>query len=355
MKQDISLLERLTNAAGVSGYEGKIAEIMAQELKGLGRISHDKLGSIICEKRGAQDKPRIMIAAHMDEIGFMVKQITKQGFIKFVFLGGWVTHYLPSQRVMLKTSRGDIPGVIGSKPSHFMTPEERKRAPTPEQLFIDVGAADRKEVERLGVKPGDPIVPDASLQPMANPDYLLSKAFDDRLGCAVMIGVLKNIRKKRHPNTVFGVGTVQEEIGLRGARTAVHKINPDIAIICEMGLAQDMPGGQPDPLVSLGKGPKINLFDRGMIPNLALRDWTIETARKARIPYQLDVSERTANDAAVIHLNAEGVPTIYIGTPGRYVHSDSSLIYKPDFDNAVRLVTEIVLRLDAKKAKSFTR
>lgn len=354
-KEVLSLLERLTNTPGVSGYEGRVAEIMAREFKGIGRISYDKLGSIICEKRGAKDKPRIMIAAHMDEVGFMVKQITEQGFIKFTFLGGWVPQHLPSQRVVIKTNKGDIPGVIGAKPIHLMGEEERKRVTDKEKLYIDVGAKDKKEVERLGVRPGDPIIPDANFRTMANPDYLLAKAWDDRAGCAVVISVLKNIRNKRHPNTVFGVGTVQEEIGLRGARTAVHKVNPDVAFICEVGPAQDTPTGEVSPLVSLGKGPKINLYDRGMIPNLKLRDFVIDVAERVKIPYQLDVSERTMNDGAFIHLHAEGVPALYIATPGRYIHSTSSIIYKPDFDKVVRLITEVVLRLDEPKARTFSR
>jgi endoglucanase len=291
----------------------------------------------------------------MDEIGFMVKQITEQGFVKFTMLGGWVHQNLPSQRVFIRTSKGDVPGVIGSKPVHLMSEEEKGKIPDKKTLYIDIGAKDKKAVEQLGVRPGDPIIPEAVFHPMKDPNYLMAKAWDDRAGCAVFISVLKALKKREHPNTVYGVGTVQEELGMRGARTAVNLVNPDIAFICETGPAQDTPGNETPPLVMLGKGPKINLYDRGMIPHLKLRDFVIEAAQRAKIPCQLDVSEQSINDGAYIHLHAAGVPTIYIGVPARYIHSTAGIIYKPDFDNTVRLLTEVTLRLDDKTVRAFSK
>ena len=190
-KQKIDLLKRLTNATGVAGFEQDVANIIEQELKDITRISYDKLGSIICEKQGTRDRPRIMLAAHMDEVGFMVKFITDKGLIKFSILGGWFPPRLPSQRVVIKTSKGDVPGVIGSKTHAVMSAEEKKGVVDKRDLYIDIGAKDPKDVARLGVRIGDPAVPESSFTRMANPDYLLAKAWDDRAGCAVFISVLR--------------------------------------------------------------------------------------------------------------------------------------------------------------------
>ncbi|MBI4713003.1 MAG: M42 family metallopeptidase [Planctomycetes bacterium] len=354
-KETLDLLKRLTSVNGVPGYEDEVSNLIRKELDGLTDISYDKLGSIICAKKGASERPRIMLPGHMDEVGFMVKTITEQGFIKFTMLGGWYHPQLLCQRVIIKTHKGEIPGIIGAKAPHQMSEEERNKLPDKKSLFIDVGAADKKAAEKLGVRPGDPIIPDSPFTVMANPDYLMAKAWDDRLGCALFISVINELKRKRHPNTVYGVGTVQEEVGIRGAQTAVDVVNPDIAIICEVGLAQDTPGTEDKDLGTLSKGPQINIYDRGMIPHLKLRDFVIETARTKKIPYQLQVTEGGATDGAAIHIHAEGVPTIYIGVPTRYIHGHSGIIHRADYDNAVKLITEVVLKLDEKTVKRFTK
>ncbi|MEK7449356.1 MAG: M42 family metallopeptidase [Planctomycetota bacterium] len=350
----LKLLEKLSLASGVAGFESEIAEIIESELKGFTKISYDKMGSIVCAKRGTSDTPKVMLPGHMDEIGFMTTLITEDGFIKFVMLGGWNHTQLPSQRVMIKTSKGNVPGVIGSKPPHLMAEEERNKPIEKKALFIDIGAKDKKETTKLGVRPGDPIVPDAPFTVMANPDYIMAKAWDDRIGCALFIEVLKELKGKRHPNTVYGVGTVQEEVGLRGARTAANKVNPDVALVCDVGLAQDIPGGEKS-MGTLGKGPQINLYDRGMIPNLRLRDFVIATAEKKKIPYQLEALEGGSTDGAMIHIHAEGVPSIYIGVPTRYIHSHAGIIHRADYENTIRLITELVFRFDAKTVRKFSK
>ena len=350
----MDLLKRLTEAEGIPGYEGSIADIMTAELKGLGDISYDKLGCIICEQKGASAAPRIMIPGHMDEVGFMVTRITDEGFIKFTMLGGWLPQYLPAQRVVIKTSAGNLPGIIGAKPIHLMTEEERKKIPDKNDLYIDIGVENKKDAQTRGVKPGDPIIPQGPLTVLANPDYLLAKAWDDRIGCAVVIEVLKALKGKKHPNTVFGVGTVQEEVGLRGAHTSVRKINPDVALVCDVGLAQDVPKGEKGVGV-LGKGPLITIYDRGMIPNLVLRDFVIKVAEDKKIPYQIQALEGGATDGGAIHIHAEGVPSIYIGIATRYIHSHSGIIHRADYENTVRLIIESVLRLDSRQMRRFSR
>lgn len=354
--QRLDLLKRLVEASGVSGHEVEVSEIIAEALKELTTISYDKMGSIICEKKGTSDRPKVMLPGHMDEIGFMVKLITEEGFIKFTMLGSWVHEHLPSQRVVIKTPKGSLPGVIGSKPPHVMEREGGylRRTTDRKELYIDIGAKDKKDAIRLGVKPGDPIIPEGPFVQMAHPDYLLAKAWDDRVGCGLFIEVIKVLKGKRHPNTVLGVGTTQEEVGLRGAHTSVRKVNPDVAIICEVSVAQDVPGGEKGAGV-LGKGPQISLYDSGMIPNLSLRDFVISVAEQKKIPYQVGVMERGATDGASIHIHAEGVPSIYIGVPSRYIHSHAGIINRVDYENTIRLITEVVLRLNERQVRKFSR
>jgi putative aminopeptidase FrvX len=351
----LNMLKRLTEAHGVGGYENDIADIMADELKDIGPISYDKLGSIICTKQSTSATPKIMIPAHMDEIGFIVKLITNEGFIKCTMLGGWLPQQLPGQSMIVKTHKGNLLGVFGSRPPHHLTAEERQKPMTMKDLYIDIGAKDKKDAERMGVRPGDPITPKTELVQLTNPEYLLAKAWDDRVSCAVFIEVLRNLKNKKHPNTVYGVGTVQEEIGVRGAKTSVNVINPDIALICDVSLAEDVPGGEAKGQVALNKGPVINLYDAGMIPHPPLRQFVVEVAQKEKIPFQFELDEGSATDAAVIHVHDQGVPAICIGVPTRYIHSHAGILTKTDFDNTVKLITALVIRLDEKKVRSFSR
>jgi len=370
-KETVEMLKRLTDVSGVPGYESEISEAIRKELSDSVStrtqpkarrselsdsvtFSYDKLGSIICEKKGSSASPKIMIPGHMDEVGFMVTRITEEGYIKFTMLGGWLPQYMPAHRVIIKTAKGDVPGIIGAKPIHLMSEEERKKSIDKKDLFIDIGVNDNEDAARIGVRPGDPIIPVAAFTKMANPDYLLAKAWDDRIGCALFIDVIKALKGKKHPNTIYGVGTVQEEVGTRGAHTAVRKINPDVALVCDVGIAQDVPGGEKGVGV-LGKGPQITIYDRGMIPNLALRDLIINTAEKSRIPYQIQSLEGGGTDGGPIHISAQGVPCIYLGVPTRYIHCHSGIIHKADYDNTVRLITEVVLKLDAKTVAGFTK
>lgn len=353
-KETAEMLKRLTDAGGVPGYESAVAEAIRAELKGLAEFFYDKLGSIICRKQGSAAAPKIMLPGHMDEVGFMVTRITDEGFLRFTMLGGWLPQYLLAQRVTIKTSKGDLPGIIGAKPIHVMSEDERKKVIDKKDLFIDIGVKDKKEAVRAGVRPGDPVIPVTSFTTMANPDYLMAKAWDDRLGCALFIDLIKNLKGKKHPNTVYGVGTVQEEVGTRGAHTSVRAINPDVALVCEVGIAQDVPGGDKG-LGALGQGPQISIYDRGMIPNIGLRDFIIGTAEKNRIPYQIQVMEGGSTDGGPIHISAQGVPCVYIGVPTRYIHCHSGIISKTDYDYTLRLITELALKLDAKTVRSFTK
>jgi putative aminopeptidase FrvX len=348
-------LKTLTETDGVPGYEEEIRALLRGFMEPLGEISQDKLGSLICRQPG--DGPKVMLAGHMDEIGFMITHITKDGFLRFVQLGGWWDQVLLGHRVVIKTRKGEVTGVIGAKPPHIVDPEERKKVVKKDQMYIDIGATSKEEVEEAGIRSGDPAVPQADFAVMANGKSLLSKAFDNRVGCAIAIDALRHFQNSDHPNDLYGVATVMEEVGLRGARTSAHAIDPDVAIILEVDIAGDVPGIRPEQSkATLGKGPTIILFDRGMIPNLKLRDLFIDTAAELEIPLQLSgYTVGGSTDGAAIHLHGTGVPTVVIGVASRHIHSHGSIIHRDDYENAVKLVTAVVARLDADTVEGFTK
>jgi endoglucanase len=349
------LLKELTEANGIPGYEAPIREIVRKYLNPLGKLSQDKTGSVICQKNGASEAPRVMLAGHMDEIGFMVKHVTKEGFIKFLPLGGWFDQVLLGQRVVIQTRKGDVVGVIGAKPPHMLSAEERRKVVEKKDMYIDIGAIGKDEVDQAGVRLGDPIIPQAVFIPLANGKTYLSKAFDDRVGVAMIVSALQELQSQKHPNSIFGVATVQEEIGVRGATTSVRAVDPDVAIVLEVDIAGDIPGIKAEEsAVKLGGGPTVLLYDARMVPNLPLRDFVIDTAEELGIPIQLSSVLGGATDGAAIHLHKTGVPTVVLGVPSRHIHSHSSMIHRDDYDQAVRLLVALLKRLDAATVTSFT-
>ncbi|OGF48809.1 MAG: peptidase M28 [Candidatus Firestonebacteria bacterium RIFOXYA2_FULL_40_8] len=354
-KESIMLLKELTDAPGVSGYEREVSAIMEKHLKSYAKVTRDRIGSIIFEKKGTGNGPKIMIPGHMDEIGFMVRFVTEEGFIKFLPLGGWYDQVILSQRVIIKTSKGDITGVVGSKPPHLLTPEERAKVLEKKDMFIDIGASSKKEAEEdYGVMPGDAIIPDSPFTQMKNKKLLMAKAFDDRMGCALVVEIIKALKNIKHPNTVYGVGTVQEEVGIRGAKTSAFAVDPDVCLVAEVGIANDVPGTSPEQITGkLGKGPGISILDNSMIPNVKLRELALSVAKKNKIPVQL-FSLTGGTDGGAVHLNARGVPSLYIGLPTRYIHTHVGIINIDDYENTLKLMLELVKVLDAKTVQGLT-
>lgn len=349
------LLKDLTEAHGVPGYEIPIRAVVRKYMESLGDLTQDRLGSVICKQKGDSDKPRVMLAGHMDEIGFMVKQITKEGFIKFLPLGGWFDQVLLGQRVLIKTSKGDVTGVIGAKPPHLLTAEERAKVVLRKDMYIDIGAGSESEVQTAGVRVGDPVVPRADFQILTNGKTYLSKAFDDRLGVALMVSVLQVLKERTHPNTVYAAATVMEEVGLRGAATSVDVIQPDVAIILESDIAGDVPGIKPEESsVKMGGGPSMLVYDTRMIPNLKLRDLVLEVAKDIKVNLQLSSVEGGSTDGGVIHIYKTGVPTVVLAVPARHIHSHSSIIHRKDYEDAVMLLVELLTRLDMKRVGELT-
>ncbi len=349
-----TLLKELTEAFGPPGHEAEIAGILKKHLRGLGSVTQDRLGSVICRQNGKADEPRIMMAGHMDEVGFMVKGITKEGFIKFLPMGGWWGHVLLAHKVRIRTAKGDVIGVVGSKPPHELQEDERRKVMELKDMFIDVGATSTFDVKkRLGIRPGDPIIPEAEFSVMSNDRLYLAKALDNRVGCALVVDALRKLSKTPHPNAVYGVATTMEEVGLRGAQTSVAAVKPQVAIALDVGIAHDTPGSQSDGEEKLGGGVGILVYDATLIPNVKLRNLAIDICEKQKIPYHLGTVERGGTDAGRFHIYDQGVPSLVIFIPTRYIHSHSTIMDRKDYDAAVKLLVELSKRLDRKTVEAL--
>ncbi len=358
MDDTLQMMKDLTEAPGVPGQEGAVREVMEKYLAPLGELISDKLGSVVASNTGQgadpDSAPKVLLAGHMDEVGFLVTMIDDNGFLKFQTLGGWWEQVMLAQRVLVKTHKGDLVGVFGSKPPHILTPDERKKMVQKNDMFIDIGVMSKQEAIDAGVRPGDPVVPVCPFTVMANDKMLLAKAWDNRFGCALAIQTLKEVADD-HPNTVYAGATVQEEVGLRGATTLSQMIKPDVGISIDVGIAGDTPGVKAhEAQGKLGKGPVILIYDGSLIPNLKLRNLFVDVAEAEGIPYQFDSVAAGGTDGGRIQMAGEGVPTINIGVPSRYIHSAASIINLDDFNNAARLIVAVLKRLDAATVAGLT-
>ena len=351
------LLGELSNASGPSGFEGPVRAILEREMRSAGlEISTDGLGSIVGVIRGPADGPRIMLAAHMDEVGAIVRYLTPEGMVKFQSLGGWLDQALLDQRWTIMTAKGPLPAISGLKSVHVTSQEERSRVTPRDDIFLDVGAVSKEEAEALGIRPGDAIVPASSFQEFAHSRYV-GKALDDRVGCVMLLETLHRIKEQgiRTPNTIYFVGTVQEEVGLRGAHTAVAEVNPELGISLEAGIAADHPGGRPDwAQERLGEGPVIYLADAQMLVNLKLRDLFQSVARQNNIPVQTEVTNGGAEDSAELQRYGAGRPAVNFAVATRYLHSHNSMIERRDLDQAVSLLLKVLPVLDARNLKEIS-
>lgn len=348
MDHRLKMYEELTSVNGIPGFEEPVRQVMRKYLEPLSdEIITDNLGSVAGVKRGQPDGPRIMVAGHLDEVGWMVTQITEKGFLKLQPVGGWWSQVMLAQRVKVMTRKGELMGVIGSKPPHILSPEERNKVVQIKSMFVDIGASSKEEAEGWGVRPGDPIVPHCDFHVMPNPKVLMNKAWDNRAGCAAAIMVLEELKGEAHPNVVYAVGNVQEEVGLRGAVTMANTIEPDIAFALDVGLATDVPGGGDEIEGKMGEGPLVLIYDASMVPHQGLRNLVIDTAEEMGIKIQFQSIAGGGTDAGRMHLWGRGVPSIAIGFATRYIHSHAALINRDDMEYAARLVAGVIKKLDA--------
>jgi putative aminopeptidase FrvX len=356
--KSLKLMKEMMEAFGPSGFEREINTLLKRWMEPyMDDVVTDKLGSIAFISKGTSEKPRILLAGHTDEVGFIISSVTKEGFLTFNPLGGWWDQVLLGQRVVIRGDKGDIEGVIASKPPHILSDEERRKVVEKKDMFIDIGATDDDEVEEEGIKVGDPAVPWSPFSLIQGGKIAMGKAFDDRIGAFIIVEAIRRIKEQRipHDNFVYGAATVQEEIGLRGAQTITHVVCPDVAIILEVDIAGDVPGIKPqDALTKMGKGPSLLTYDGSMIPNQPLKNYVIDVAKQAQIPLQLSQLRGGGTDGGRVHIGRAGCPTVVIGIPTRHIHSHVGLLSLKDVENAVRLVIELIKRLDANTVDEFT-
>jgi endoglucanase len=344
----ISLLQRLSDAPGPPGAEDAVRSIMVSELKPISTapIRYDGMGSVIAEL--GTTGPRIMIDAHMDELGGMVRRVGSNGQLTMQMLGGWLDQALPDQRWIILGSKGPIHAVTGIRDIHVITPTERTAVIPRDSIFLDIGARTPAEAAALGIEPGDPVVPDSPFLVLNGTDNYLSKAWDDRIGCAVLVQAMQRLSKMPHANHLFFVATTQEEIGLRGARTAASLVKPDIGLALEGGIANDQGGRPEETQVHLGDGPGIFLYDSSAIPNRKLVHFVRDTAKSQNIPLQFDLVQGYGDDSAEMQESGSGAPTLNIVVPVRYTHAHNGIVNRQDFDRTVDLMVALLNRLDAK-------
>ncbi|MBN2231182.1 MAG: M42 family metallopeptidase [Candidatus Thorarchaeota archaeon] len=372
---NLNYLEELCNAFGPSGHETE-AQKIAHDFgaKYADEVLFDRLGSVVFKK--GVSGPKIMLAGHIDEIGFVISEITKEGYLKFHQLGGWWDQTLLTQEVIVRPFKGGekIIGVIGAPPPHVLTPEQRSKVVTKDDMYIDIGCSSKKEVEALGIRVGDPAVPKSDFRIMKRTkkekdeddkdaeektvevNLAVAKAFDDRIGVFIMHEVLRRISEENiaHPNIVYAVSTVQEEVGLRGAKTSAQMIQPDIGFALDVDISGDSPGSK-GLVQKMGSGVAISAGDGSMIPNPKLRKFALEVAEEKKIRHQSAFLPAGGTDAGQIHLAGMGAPSLFLGIPTRYIHSHHGILDLGDVESAIQLLVEMIKKLDQDIVDSFTK
>ncbi len=349
---NIELLQQLCEASAVSGDEQEVRSVLINALEsGVDEITFDGLGSFVARKgdRG----PKVAIVGHMDEVGFMVTHIDEGGFIRFTTIGGWWNQSMLNHRVTVRTRAGaKIPGVIGSVAPHALTEKQKQQPLSFDEMFIDIGANSREELEKQGVAVGDFISPEANFARWGD-DKIVGKALDNRVGCALMAELLQAVD---NPEIIlYGVGSVEEEVGLRGAQTSAEHIKPDVVIVLDTAVAGDVPGidSIKYPL-KLGDGPGLMLFDKRYFPNQRLVAALKESAKRSGAPLQFCTMKTGATDGGRYNVMGGGRPVAALCLPTRYLHANSGMISAKDYDALFTLVRELLVSLTADNVKAFT-
>ncbi|UYP08475.1 M42 family metallopeptidase [Priestia megaterium] len=343
--ETLSLFKTLTELPGAAGNEHQVRSFMRSQIEPLvDEVIQDGLGSLFGVRYNEEKGPKVMVAGHMDEVGFMVTSVTDKGMLRFQTLGGWWSQVLLAQRVHVVTKKGPITGVIASIPPHLLDESQRNKPMAIKNMMIDVGADSKQEVAEMGIRPGDQIVPICPFTPMANEKKILAKAWDNRYGCGLAIELLKEVKNEKLPNILYSGATVQEEVGLRGAQSAANMIKPDLFYALDASPANDTSGDK-NAFGQLGKGVLLRIFDRTMVTHRGMREFILDTAETNSIPYQYFVSPG-GTDAGRVHTSNNGVPSAVIGVCSRYIHTHASMIHVDDYAAAKELLVKLIRSTD---------
>ncbi|MGO2082183.1 glutamyl aminopeptidase [Vagococcus sp.] len=339
-------IKQLTEIQSTSGNEDNIRQLLTKEMTPLvDKVEYDGLGGIFGTKKSSvEDAPRIMLAAHMDEVGFMVSQIKKNGLFSVVPLGGWNPYVVSAQRFTLQTKQGDYPIISSSVPPHLLRGKSGGASLKVTDILFDAGFVSKEEAESFGVRPGDTIVPDVETIVTANGKRIISKAWDNRYGCTLLLDVLEQLKEVELPNTLIAGANVQEEVGLRGAKVSTTKFKPDLFFAIDCSPANDLDGKE-DANGRLDGGFLLRIFDPGMIMLPRMREYIVQTAEDHDIPYQTFISQG-GTDAGAAHLANNGVPSAVIGVPGRYIHTHQTMFSIKDYEAAREMILKLVTSLD---------
>ena len=342
-----ALLKLFADAHGMSGFEESVAELLRKELEPLvDEVRTDAMGNVIGTRHG--EGPKVMVAAHMDEIGLAVSHVDEDGFLRVVSVGGFFDQIILGQRVIVHGRDGKtLVGVVGARPPHLMDAEERKKMVKLKEMFIDCGASNAANAAEMGAEIGSPITLDRQFAKLGN-DYVTGKAFDNRAGVVMMVSALQRLQGRPLKATVHAVGTVQEEVGLKGARTSAFGLEPDVAIATDVTIPGDHPGVSKNEChVCTGKGPSITILDaggRGVIAPRPVVKWLRESADMGSIPYQLMVGDGGNTDATAISITRAGIPCSVISCPTRYIHSPVEVLSLRDLENGAALIAAAIER-----------
>ncbi|KPJ63236.1 MAG: hydrolase [Planctomycetes bacterium DG_23] len=336
-KESLEFLRKLMETPSPSGFEERVQEVVARYMRQYcDEVKTDVHGNCIGVKN-PDKRFRVMLAGHCDEVGMMVKHITPEGYIYFANIGGVDASLVPSQRVLIHGKKGATRGVVGKKAIHLMEAEEKKKVPKLHELWIDIGAESREDALKV-ISIGDPITFDAPFTPLLG-DLAAGHGFDDKVGSFVVAETMRLLARKKVSVGVYGVSTVQEELGLRGAQTSAFGIDPQVGIAVDVGFASDYPDANKKQLgeVKVGSGP---ILHKGANINRVLGELVFDVARKKRIPYQVSGEPgRTGTDAAAIQVTRAGVATALVSIPNRYMHTTVEVVSLADLENAARLLT----------------
>lgn len=345
-EKDFKRIKQITEIQSVAGFEHNIRNFLREELTPLvDEVEVDGLGGIFgIRKNDDADAPKLMIVAHMDEVGFMLTQIKDNGLFKVRPLGGWNPYVVSAQRFTLQTDQGDYPVVSSSVPPHLLRGTNGTPSIKIEDILFDAGFSSKEEAESYGVRPGQPIVPDVETIQMANGKTVLGKAWDNRFGVTTVLEALKEIKDESLPNTLIAGANVQEEVGLRGTKGAVRKFQPDAFFAIDASPADDMSGAK-DANGRIGDGILIRIQDPGYIMPKEMRDYILDTAESNHIPYQYFVSNG-GTDAVAAHTMLEGIPTGVVGIPARYIHTHQTLFHIDDYYAAKEMIKQLATTFD---------